>query len=70
MGFDLRKPSLVFANNKGTDQPAHPRNLLSAFVIHLLGSIRSRLATCKAGLTFALYVTPKTGFVVTRPILE
>ena len=28
--------SSVFANNKGVDQPAHPRNLISAFVIRLL----------------------------------
>ena len=33
------------ANNKGTDQPAHPRNLISAFVIPLLENIISRLAT-------------------------
>ena len=33
------------ANNKGTDQPAHPRSLISAFVIRLLESIISRLAT-------------------------
>ena len=36
---------LRFANNKGADQPAHPRNLISAFVIRLLESIISRLAT-------------------------
>ena len=28
-----------FANNKGTDQPAHPRSLISAFVIHFVESI-------------------------------
>ena len=33
-----------FANNKGADQPAHPRSLISAFVIRLLESIISRLA--------------------------
>ena len=27
--------SSVFANNKGADQPAHPRSLISAFVIRL-----------------------------------
>ena len=32
------------ANNKGTDQPAHPHSLISAIVIHLLESIISRLA--------------------------
>ena len=26
-------------NNKGTDEPAHPRSLISAFVIHFLESI-------------------------------
>ena len=36
MGLDARKP--VFANHKGTDQPAHPRSLISAFVIRFLES--------------------------------
>ena len=26
--------TLLLANNKGADQPAHPRSLVSAFVIH------------------------------------
>ena len=30
---------LPHANNKGTDQPAHPRSLISAFVVHCLDSI-------------------------------
>ena len=33
-----------FGNNKGADQPAHPRSLISAFVIPLLESTISRLA--------------------------
>ena len=33
------------ANNKGTDQPAHPRSLISAFVFRFLESITSKLAT-------------------------
>ena len=36
-----------FANNKGADQPAHLRSLISAFVIHLLESIISKLVTSK-----------------------
>ena len=28
--------SLGFANNKGADQPAHPRRLISTFVIRFL----------------------------------
>ena len=28
----------MFANNKGADQPAHPRSLISTFVVYLLVS--------------------------------
>ena len=34
-----------FANDTGADQPAHPRSLISAFVIRYLESIISTLAT-------------------------
>ena len=30
---------MSYANNKGTDQPAHSRSLISAFVVHCLYSI-------------------------------
>ena len=33
------------ANNTGADQPAHPRSLISAFVIRVLKSTISKLAT-------------------------
>ena len=68
-----------FANHTGADQPAHPRSLISAFVIRLLESIISRLATSEismswlisvaeeTGLNLALSETPKTGFVKLRP---
>ena len=39
-----------FANNKGADQPAHPRSLISAFVFCILESIISRLATSKISI--------------------
>ena len=35
----MRKPVLPYASNKDADQPAHPRNLTSVFVIHCLDSI-------------------------------
>ena len=35
---------LPYANNKGTDQPAHPRSLISTFVVHSLDSIISVVA--------------------------
>ena len=69
-----------FANNKGADQPAHPRSLSSAFVICVLESTISKLATSEisifllvpvaeqATLNLTLSETLKTGFLVTRPI--
>ena len=38
--------TLLFANNKGADQPGHMPSLLSAFVIGLQESIPT-LTTCK-----------------------
>ena len=38
----MRKMCLMpYANNKGADQPAHPRSLISAFVVRCLDSIIS-----------------------------
>ena len=34
-----------FGNNTGSDQPAHPRSLISAFVIRFLENIICKLAT-------------------------
>ena len=46
MGLDGRKPVFVgFANNTGADQPAHPRSLMSVFVIRFLESIICKLAS-------------------------
>ena len=39
-----------FVNNKSTDQPAHPRKLISAFVIRFLESIISKLATSEISI--------------------
>ena len=63
-------------DNTCADQPAHSRSLISDFVIRLLESIISRLATSKitnfwlvsvaegTGFSLALSETPKTGFPV------
>ena len=69
-----------FGNNKGADQPAHTCSLISAFVIRLMESIISRLAT-NENLNFLACLcswrdcfesrfsgTPKTDFVTSRPI--
>ena len=39
-----------FVNNKGADQTLHLHSLISAFVIHLLENIISRLATCEISI--------------------
>ena len=39
-----------FANNKGADQPAHPRSLISVFVIPFLESTISKLATSEISI--------------------
>ena len=46
MGLEVRKPVFWgFVNNKDADQPVHPHSTISAFVIRLLESIISKLAT-------------------------
>ena len=35
----MRKSVLPYANNEGTDQPAHPRSLISTFVVRCLDNI-------------------------------
>ena len=37
----MRKPVMPYANNKGADQPGHPRSLISTFVVRCLDSIIS-----------------------------
>ena len=62
-------------------QRRRPDHLISAFVIRLLESVISKLATSKflsfqlvfvaeeIGLSLTFSETPKTGFVASRPIL-
>ena len=66
------------ANNKGTDQPAHPHKLISAFVVCCLDSIIhlifkseiSRLQLVSVAEQASLSLTwSKTGFLVTWLIL-
>ena len=74
----MGKPVLPFANNKGADQPAQPRSLISAFVIRCLDSIIAVVSICKisslllvsiaeqASLSLPWSQTPETGFLMTR----
>ena len=38
---------MSYANNKGAEQPAHPRSLISAFVIRCLDSVMSLVSVSK-----------------------
>ena len=69
---------MPYANNKGGDQPARPRSLISAFVGRCLDSIIPLVSiseipnlylasvAAQAGLCLMWQQTPKTGFLVTR----
>ena len=76
----MRIPVLLYTNNKGADQPAQPRSLISTFVVRCLDSIipvvsiSETSSLCLAsvavqvGLCLTWSQTPKTGFLVTRLI--
>ena len=63
-----------YANNKGADQPSHPRSLISAFVVRCLDSVMSLVSVTKisspllasvaaqAGLCLAWLETPEDTF--------
>ena len=67
---------MPYANNKGADQPAYPRNLISTFIVHYLDGIISLVlisvisslyvasVAVQAGLCLTWSQTPKTGFFV------
>ena len=38
---------MSYANNKGADLPAHPRSLISTFVVHCLDSVMSLVSVTK-----------------------
>ena len=71
-----------FANNKGADQLGHRLSLIRAFVICFLESSISKLAiseisifllvfvAVETGLSIPMSETPKTGFLVKRPIFK
>ena len=68
---------MPYANNKGADQPAHGRSLISAFVVRCLDSIIPLVSiseisslclvcmTAQTNLSLPWSQTPKTGFLMT-----
>ena len=77
LNFDIRATSwenlfMLYTNNKGADQPAHLRSLISTFVGYCLDSIIPILAKSKisslaeqASISLTWSPTAKTSFLVT-----
>ena len=66
MSQDMRKHVLCHANNKGADQPAHPRSLISAFVVRCLGSVISLVSVTKISSLMLASVAEQAGLSLTR----
>ena len=70
MGLDAREPVLGGLRTAQAqtslriraDQPAHPRRLISAFVIRFLESIISKLGTSEMSIIYLDSVAEETGF--------
>ena len=61
----MRKPVLPYASNKGTDQPAHPRSLISAFVFRCLDSIIPLVSISKISSLQLVSVAEQAGLSLT-----
>ena len=56
----------MHANNKGAGLYSYPRSLISAFIVRLLESIISKLASCKISF-YLVSVAEQTGLGLTQP---
>ena len=65
MDLNARTHVFGFANNNGTDQPALPCSLISAFVIRLLGSFISKLTSGKISIFKLVSVAEQAGLNLT-----
>ena len=57
---------IAYANNKGADQPAHPRSLISAFVVRWLDSAMSLVSVTKIASLMLARVAELAGLSLTR----
>ena len=57
------------ANNTGADQPAHPRSLISTFVIFFLESLICKLATGDISIFWLGSAAEETGLKLGRTVL-
>ena len=56
---------MPYANNKGADQPAHPRSLISAFVVRCLDSIIHLVSISEISSLYLAFVAEQTGLSLT-----
>ena len=56
---------MSYANNKGADQPAHPRSLISAFVVRCLDSVMSLVSVTKISSLMLASVAEQAGLSLT-----
>ena len=61
----MRRCLISFANNKGADQPAHPRSLISAFVVRCLDSIISQDSIAEISRLYLVSVAAQAGLSLT-----
>ena len=56
---------MSYANNKGAEQPAHPRSLISAFVVRCLDSVMSLVSITKISSLVLASVAEQASLSVT-----
>ena len=57
---------MSYANNKGADQPAHPRSRISAFVVRYLDSVISLVSVTKISSPLLASVAEQASLSLTR----
>ena len=56
---------MLYANNKGADQPAHPRSLISAFIVRCLDSVMSLVSVTKISSRMLAFVAEQASLSLT-----
>ena len=57
--------NVSYANNKGADQPGHPRSLISAFVVRCLDSLMSLVSVTKISSLMLASVAEQVSLILT-----
>ena len=57
---------MPYANNKGADQPAHPRSLINAIVVHCIDSKIPQVSISEMSSFYLASVAEQAGFSHTR----